>query len=193
MRTHILTGWASFWGRCDAPVVGGAERSSRACQVRGGRGPLLGQVRRTSCLLAVCRARARSGAEPVAPVPHARHFMGGMGRVLADQMACLPRGGMAPGPGSNRLITQRSQVQILPPLRENAGRRPLLSQEGPLALPPVTRSVTGLSPIRASERETPGTETTVQGGARVLRLRSPRFGFSECSGDDKSIMEARRG
>ena len=34
------------------------------------------------------------------------------------------------------LITQRSQVQILPPLQsKTAGQRPLLSQKGPLALP----------------------------------------------------------
>jgi hypothetical protein len=54
------------------------------------------------------------------------------------------------------LITQRSQVQILPPLRETAGERPLLSQEGPLAWPTRDQIRDRTSPIRASERETRG-------------------------------------
>ena len=55
------------------------------------------------------------------------------------------------------LITQRSQVQILPPLQSKiAGQRPHLSQEGPLALPSRDQNRDRNRSGATSERETQG-------------------------------------
>jgi hypothetical protein len=84
----------------------------------------------------------------------------GNGWVARRDVTGNVRGDLSPGKRFETaawvLTTERSQVQILLPLRKTAGERPFLSEEGPLALPPSDQIRDRPSPIRASERETRG-------------------------------------